>query len=115
MKIVINADYGGFGLSHEGIVRYAELKGLNLTIVDRVDSYVDYNYYIGRIEDDNHFWDDDIARDDPALVQTVEELGEKANGKYSWLKVVEIPDDVDWYIEEYDGDEWVAEKHRVWR
>ena len=30
------------------------------------------------------------------------------------LKVVEIPDGVDWEIEEYDGEEWVSEKHRVW-
>ena len=28
---------------------------------------------------------------------------------------VEIPDDVEWQIEEYDGSEWIAEKHRIWR
>lgn len=54
-------------------------------------------------------------RDDPLLVQAVEELGKEANTKISDLKVVEIPDDVEWEIEEYDGSEWVAEKHRVWR
>jgi len=30
------------------------------------------------------------------------------------LKVVEIPDDVEWNVQEYDGNEWVAEKHRIW-
>ena len=30
------------------------------------------------------------------------------------LKVVEIPDDVEWEIEEYDGNEWVSEVHRCW-
>jgi hypothetical protein len=30
------------------------------------------------------------------------------------LLIVEVPADVDWYIEEYDGLEWVAEKHRTW-
>ncbi len=25
-----------------------------------------------------------------------------------------IPDDVKWQIEEYDGLEWIAEKHRTW-
>jgi len=35
-------------------------------------------------------------------------------GEYSELKVVEIPDDVKWQLEEYDGLEWVAEKHRTW-
>ena len=30
MKIVINICYGGFGLSHKGMMKYAELKGLKL-------------------------------------------------------------------------------------
>jgi hypothetical protein len=37
-----------------------------------------------------------------------------ANGTYANLKVVTIPGDVDWEIGEYDGMEWVAEKHRTW-
>jgi len=45
----------------------------------------------------------------------VEELGEKANGQCADLKIVEIPDDVEYEIEEYDGVEWVAENHRTWR
>jgi hypothetical protein len=36
-------------------------------------------------------------------------------GSFSELKIVNIPDDVEFQIEEYDGNEWVAEKHRVWR
>jgi hypothetical protein len=28
--------------------------------------------------------------------------------------VVEIPDDVNWQVEEYDGMEHIAEKHRTW-
>ena len=53
-------------------------------------------------------------RDDPTLVSVVEELGPEASGSYSELKVVEIPDDVDWKIVEHDGKEHVAEKHRTW-
>ena len=30
------------------------------------------------------------------------------------LGTVEIPADVEWEIGEYDGLEWVAEKHRTW-
>ena len=30
------------------------------------------------------------------------------------LRVIKIPDDVKWYIDEYDGMEWVAEIHRTW-
>ena len=53
-------------------------------------------------------------RTDPDLVAAVEALGEEANGLRASLLVVEIPDDVDWYIEEYDGHEWIAETHRTW-
>ncbi len=55
-----------------------------------------------------------IERDNPLLIQVIEELGGKANGSGSKLKIVEIPDDVDWTIEEYDGNEHIAEKHQTW-
>lgn len=56
-----------------------------------------------------------IDRDDPDLIEVVEELGvEEASGKLAELKIVEVPDDVDWEVKEYDGKEWVAEKHRTW-
>jgi hypothetical protein len=31
------------------------------------------------------------------------------------LTIVDIPDDIEWQIEEYDGMEWVAEVHRIWQ
>lgn len=55
-----------------------------------------------------------IERNDPLLVKVVEELGEKANGACAELEVIEIPDDVKWHIEEYDGREHIAEDHRTW-
>ena len=93
MKVVINNCYGGFGLSDAGIARYTELADLVIT---------------------GNFYDRDIPRDDAALIQVVQELGDGANGYCADLKIVEIPNDVDWYIEEYDGTEWVAERHRTW-
>jgi hypothetical protein len=92
VKIVINNCFGGFGLSPAAWLRYSELKG-------------------GAPDDE---WD--IARDDPALVQVVEELGSKSWGDHAELKVVEIPDSVRWRwrIEEYDGIEHIAEAHRTW-
>ena len=48
------------------------------------------------------------------LVRVVEELGDAANGTCARLQVVDVPDDVEWQIDEYDGVEWVAEKHRRW-
>lgn len=115
-KIVINRCFGGFGLSHEAILRYAEVKGISLIVEDRGDkAMIRYHYYKDSKAEENYFWDSEIERDDPALVQVVEELGEAAAHSYAELKVVEVPDDVDWHIHEYDGRESVHEDHRVWK
>ena len=90
MKIVINTCYGGFGLSKEALALFNERTGTVIT------------------------YDIEIKRNDPILVEIVEQLGESANGHLAELKVVEIPDDVVWGIEEDDGHEWIAEKHRTW-
>lgn len=115
-EIVINAVHGGFGLSHEAIMMYSELAKLNLKAVEgKHFSLCGYDYYLDSIVDDEYYWHDrNIKRDDPDLITVVKKLGDKANGKYSKLRIVEIPTDVDWEIEEYDGNEWVAEKHRTW-
>ncbi len=56
----------------------------------------------------------EYERNDPDLITVIEELGEAANGKCADLKIVDIPDDVKFDIEEYDGSEHVAEQHRTW-
>ena len=89
MKVVINKCFGGFGLSKEAY------KFLNIP-------WDGYGY---------DFMDD---RSNSTLVKCVEALGDKASGELSHLKVVEIPDDVEWEIAEYDGLESVVEKHREW-
>lgn len=60
------------------------------------------------------FNDREVPRDDPFLCKVIDELGDRANGDHADLKIVEIPADVEWEIFEYDGNEWVAEKHRTW-
>jgi hypothetical protein len=92
MKVVINGCFGGFGLSDAALEEY---KGRR----DITDP--DFYYY-------------DIPRDCPVLVSMIEEQGTAINGTFSDLKVVEIPDGVNWYIAEYDGLEHVAERHRTW-
>ena len=57
----------------------------------------------------------DIPRDDPDLIAVVESLGDAANGSCAQLRIVEIPDGTNWEIEEYDGNEHVAEIHATWR
>lgn len=53
-------------------------------------------------------------RADPDLIYVIEKLGKKASSKVSNIGVVEIPDGVKYTIEEYDGNEWIAEEHRTW-
>lgn len=136
-KIVINGCYGGFGLSYKAVMRYAELKGIKLYayVNQRIngkldfDKYVEYKigdkayiiYYTNKkikskdeLTDGVYFSYRDIDRDDKVLVKVVKELGKEASGGCAELKVAEIPDGVEWTIEEYDGIEWVAEKHRIW-
>jgi hypothetical protein len=115
MKIVINTDFGGFNLSDEAFSRYLELSGIEYeTQVSEYDMVMFYRK--GHLGNDEHYlWDGDVPRDNPFLVQVVEEMGGKANGRYAQLKVVEIPDGVEWEIMDYDGIESIHEKHRVWR
>lgn len=91
-KIVINACFGGFGLSEAALDEYKSRKDIT----------------------DPNFYYYDIPRDCPVLVAMVEEQGTAVNGGFADLKIVEVPDDVDWYIDEYDGNEHVAERHRTW-
>ena len=97
MKIVINACHGGFSLSEEAQKLFCQY-----SMIEWNDWQVDWSYY-------------DIERNNQHLVRVVEELGDSASGRFAELKVVDIPDDVEWQIDEYDGLEWVAEKHRTWR
>lgn len=55
-----------------------------------------------------------IERNDPLLIKCVETLGQKANGQCADLSIVEIPNGVQYSIEEYDGIEHIAETHRTW-
>jgi hypothetical protein len=101
-KIVINRCHGGFGLSKEASEMYCAVRG-----IDPGQWNSEFDYYEGLAFVV-------VSRDDPDLVKVVEALGAKANGLFAKLKVVEIPADVEWEIKEYDGVEWVAEKHRTW-
>lgn len=78
---------------------------------DIPESWKDYD----ETEDFKCLTSDDIERDDPALIETLETIGLlDCNGALSNINIVEIPDDVIWEIEEYDGNEWVSEVHRRW-
>lgn len=127
-KVIYNSCYGGFGLSKEAIQRYWEIKGQQVWIEDGQwgctvwlvppeerleqkfgekytamsrDERVAYNEAYSA-----QFWYDRyVDRHDPALVQVVEELGDKANGKYAKLRIAEVSGP--YRIDEYDGFESV--------
>jgi len=113
-KIVINQDFGGFSLSDKAIRRYCEIACIDYETVTTKHN-ITFFYKAGHVEDDDYIINEyEFERDDKILVHVVEQLKEEANGKFASLKVVEIPDDVDWFIDEYDGRECIRETHRVW-
>jgi hypothetical protein len=93
-RVVINTCHGGFSLSDQAWQRYCELAGWD--------------------PDDQNLWYDKISRDDANLLAVIDELGATANGDFAELCIVEIPWTVDWVLQEYDGKEWIAERHRTW-
>jgi hypothetical protein len=113
MKIVINCDYGGFSLSDWAIETYADRKGIKLKKEKTLDSFGGITLFTNIVTNED-FESRDIERNDPVLVKVVEELGSKSFGFAANLKIVEVPDDVDWEVVEYDGLEHIAEKHRTW-
>lgn len=58
--------------------------------------------------------DTDAIRVDPIAIAIVEEMGEEASGWASELRVVEIPDWMDWVIDDYDGIETLHEDVPTW-
>lgn len=121
MKIAINKCYGGFGLSEEAIEMLLDKKGIEYEKqIDESLGFFGASYYEkGHAGDDNYyistheFWDEE-KRNDQDLIDVIETLGQGVNTNFSDIKIGEIPDDVEWQIEEYDGLEHIAEKHRTW-
>lgn len=93
MKIVIDHSYVGFNLSEESWTAYGKGKPKDLKSI--------------------------AFRTDSDLTRVVEQLEERANSQSKFgpknnLEIVEVPDGIPVQIENYDGNEWVAETHRTW-
>ena len=136
MELVINRCYGGFGLSQLAVSEYLKRKGKECFIYSYENIGIGKLYRKTQIENANIFstyttkdfgetttWEEiqehyfyprNIDRTDLDLIEVVKKLGNKANGTCSELKIVEIPDGIEFELSEYDGLETVEEKHRSW-
>lgn len=137
MKIAINAQFGGFSLSPAAMREYYGRKGKQVYFFKYEYPANSWDWHEGKYillenpEAEKGWWSaystPDAAEDtdldsrphdkdraDPDLIATIEKLGSAASGPNADIQIVDIPDDVEWYIEEYDGAEHVAEVHRTW-
>lgn len=128
MKVILNKCFGGFGLSKDAYELYAEKKGIEV-----YEYYQDYEkgfdyfkkggyglckfYFVKDFGEEIKLNDEEYNkyclnltsenRTDKTLIEVVEELGEKASNGFSNLKIVEIPDNNFYKIDEYDGVETI--------
>jgi hypothetical protein len=131
-KVVYNACYGGFGLSREACERYWELQGKKVWIEnddfmgmftvwlvppeERITLVEAKNWSsmslterlaYNKKHSEQTWYDHNVDRHDPILVQVVEELGEEADGDYAKLAIAEVSGP--YRIDEYDGYESVQQ------
>ena len=126
MKVLITEEYG-FNLSVKAlkqlVLRSApcmildnELLGFDELVTDVGDGFTQgFLNQVIAYKGQMYVYNDD--RIDPILHEVVLELGdEAAMCGYGKLKIVEIPDNVKYYIEENEsGSEVIHEQHRTWQ
>lgn len=101
MKIVVNRCFGGFSVSEE----VYNLLGF------RWDGYGFLSNGNFKIKSNNSM----AYRADEKLIEAIELIGEEnSSGSFAKLEIVDIPEDVEWEIGDYDGQESIHEVHRSW-
>ena len=112
--ILICDQHGGFGVSRQAFLRLRELGCQEALDEPDVGEYFSDGSGPRKSWGLGESFGREVPRDHPALLRVFDELGQDAAGFCCHLNAVEIPDGVEWTIEEHDGLEWVAEKHRTW-
>ncbi len=134
MKVAYNDCYGGFSLSPLALTKYAKKKGIDLTWYERFNDKkgdvfykrlnrtpandslkfhslnFDFGKTIKELPSDSYYYPSfvsDESRKDVDLINVIESLGVSANGLGSSLRITEVPDGVEYEIDEYDGNESV--------
>jgi len=106
MKVLINVCHGGFGISDEALLLWAQKNNITLVKQTSYSTYSSHDYYT---DGDQIVTGDFIERDDPTLIEVFEELGSKrTSGDCAQLSLVEIPDGCKYNVTEYDGWESIS-------
>jgi len=135
MEIAVNKCYGGFKLSEEAILelikmnsdlvkksKLSEWEKDGLDFSSRLELFKDgfrkHRFY-HLLEKDGEIYSYDRAynyknRTHQDLIKVIKKLKNKVNTSVSKIEIIQIPDDVDWEIDKYDGIESIHEKHRSW-
>lgn len=112
-KIAINTCFGGFSLSRKAMERLIQLGYTERHWNEK--GFGGYNSREEAIEATKNYGFVECERDDKRLIKVIEEMGsKKASGSCAKIKIVKIPAEIDWEIDEYDGLESVEEKHESW-
>ena len=111
MEIVINKCFGGFELSRAALELLTE-KGTKT--FNSWEELKDNNGIWILCSKTEHYSNYNDQRTDKNLIEVVKLLGDASNGSCAELKVIEIPDGIDYDIGNYDGMETVRETPRSW-
>ena len=137
MKVILNKRYGGFCVSQEAYELYAKKKGIeifsyDMKLINGKPAYrktnagssifnttftKDFGDYVEMSDDDfdKYYLNlDESHREDPILIEVIEELGKRANGPFAKLVIIDIPDGMEYEIDDYDGVGTLHEKVKKW-
>ncbi len=141
MEIAVNKCFGGFSPSMRAYREYLKLKGKKSffykqtkfdfkdekeehTRIDNIDKkesglFSCYSKDFGKKTNklDGRYFvylRDDKLRIDKDFIKVVKKLKKKVNTSVSDIKIIKIPDGIDWEIDNYGGVESIHKEHRSW-
>ena len=117
VKVAVNKEHGGFSISQE-VVDILKRKGVKCQFYEgEISSFFNPKEYGYHIRNETFFLDKSLPYDAhrafPPLIEAIEEAKDP-NGKFAKIEIIDIPDDIEWYIDDYDGYETIRESHKTW-
>lgn len=128
MEVIINKR--GFGIAYMGIpnILFERLLKKRWALIDTEEEWLKPGHGLAIVDmseieydiDEKFkycFYDDSIdLRINKELIEVIKELGENCHGKYFKPKIVNVPDNIEWEIREYQCriGEYICEVGGVW-